>query len=159
MSHAQGGDSLGIPTPAEVEMMRPGRFERRSSIRYPDHLPLRIWIDGESLTAEEIAFAGEIAERGLGTTTTRDYPVGAHVRIEIEAIMPTRIYLGFEMDSLMVDGPDVSYFADVYGTVRRCMPLDDGTFDTGIEIRSDSAVEHLQVLDLYIQHLQSLFTA
>ena len=96
----------------------------------------------------------DLAERGMRVRTSQGVELGSRLEFEIEVIMPTKVCLGFEVDSLIIDGPSVSHFARLPGVVRRCEPTPDGHFDIGVEFVKTGDPETERVVDLYLEHLR-----
>jgi hypothetical protein len=68
--------------------------------------------------------------------------------------MPMQVRLGFDLDALVVDGPPVTHFIRVSGIVRRCNHNAMGGWSIGIEFCEEADPDHLQVVDLYLNHLR-----
>ena len=130
----------------------PFPMERRRGERFAASLPTecRLLLDGSLVHAR----ACDLSDRGLRLTSRRKLPVGALVEVDLEVFMPVQLRLGFDLDSLVVDGPPMSHFARLRGVVRRCERRPDRRWTVGVELASDVDEFSSHVIETYLDHLR-----
>ena len=85
----------------------------------------------------------------------RRLPVGSRVVLDLECELPLRVHLGYDADSLVVDGPTHTHLVRIAGTVRRAERLPNRLWDVGVEFCPDTTrFDELQVMRFYIDHLK-----
>jgi c-di-GMP-binding flagellar brake protein YcgR len=101
------------------------------------------------------ARAVDLSDAGARLMLRRRLPVGSRVVLDLDCELPLRVHLGYEADSLVVDGPMHTHLVRIAGTVRRAERLPNRLWDVGIEFCPDTTrFDELQVMQFYIDHLK-----
>lgn len=101
------------------------------------------------------ARAIDLSDSGARLLLRRRLPEGARVVLDLECELPLRVHLGYDADSLVIDGPMHTHLVRIAGTVRRSQRLPNRLWDVGIEFCPDtSRFDELQVMQFYIDHLR-----
>ena len=108
--------------------------------------------DGAILHARAV----NLCDLGMHLQLPRRMPVGTEVLVDLECELPLRVHLGYDADSLVVDGPMHTHIVRVAGVVRRAERRTSHSWDIGIEICPRSTrFDELQVVRSYVDHLRS----
>jgi len=101
------------------------------------------------------ARAVDISDTGVRLLLRRRSPVGSRVVLDLECELPLRVHLGYDADSLVVDGPMHTHVVRIAGTVARCVRRDPRLWEIGVEFCADTTrFDELQVMRLYVDHLR-----
>jgi hypothetical protein len=101
------------------------------------------------------ARAIDLSNSGARVLLRRRMPVGSRVVLDMECELPLRVHLGYEADSLVVDGPMHTHLVRIAGTVRRAERLPNRLWEVGIEFCDETTrFEELQVMRFYVDHLR-----
>lgn len=127
-------------------------MERRRGERFASSLPTqsRLLLDGTAVHAR----ACDLSDRGLRLTSRRKLAVGSLLEVDLEVCMPVQLRLGYDLDSLVVDGPPASHFAQLRGIVRRCERRHDRRWTVGLEFAPDIDEFSMHVIETYLDHLR-----
>lgn len=130
----------------------PFPMERRRGDRFAASLPVEchLVLDGTVVHAR----ACDLGERGLKLRSRRKMPVGSVVDVDLELFMPVQVRLGFDLDSLVIDGPPTSHFARLRAVVRRCERRSDRRWIVGLELLPEGDPLSHQVMETYLDHLR-----
>jgi len=100
-----------------------------------------------------------ISDNGVRLELRRRIPVGARVVLDLECELPLRVHLGFDADSLVVDGPMHMHLVRVAGSVVRSERQGPRMWHVGIELCPDSSrFDELQAVRYYVDHLREQAT-
>lgn len=101
------------------------------------------------------ARAIDLSDSGARLMLRRRLPVGARVVLDMECELPLRVHLGYDADSLVIDGPMHTHLVRIAGTVRRAQRLPNRLWEVGIEFCPDTTrFDELQVMQFYVDHLR-----
>lgn len=101
------------------------------------------------------ARAIDLSDGGARLLLRRRIPVGTRVILDMECELPLRVHLGYDADSLVVDGPMHTHLVRIAGTVRRGERLPNRLWDIGIQFCPETTrFDELQVMQFYIDHLR-----
>lgn len=101
------------------------------------------------------ARAVDLSDTGARLMLRRRLPVGSRVVLDLECELPLRVHLGYDADSLVVDGPMHTHLVRIAGTVRRAERLPNRLWEVGVEFCPDTTrFDELQVMQFYIDHLR-----
>lgn len=127
-----------------ADRRRSDRFQTRVAVTYRPGIGMPF---GRSRTVD-------IAEGGMCLRTRQRLPLGHHLELDVEVVMPMRVHLGFDADALVIDGPPVIHSARLSGVVRRCTTTRGGYHDVGIELDDSCDLEEVRVLQMYCDTLR-----
>jgi hypothetical protein len=97
----------------------------------------------------------DLSSKGARLVLRRHVPVAARVVLDMECELPLRVHLGYDADSLVVDGPMHTHVVRIAGTVSRSVRLPNRLCEVGVEFCEDtSRFDELQVLRSYLDHLR-----
>jgi len=100
------------------------------------------------------ARAADISDSGVRLLLRRRAPVGSRVVLDMECELPLRVHLGYDADSLVVDGPMHTHMVRIAGTVARCERRAPRLWEIGVEFCPDTTrFDELQVMKFYVDHL------
>lgn len=101
------------------------------------------------------ARAIDLSDTGARLLLRRRLPVGARVVLDFECELPLRVHLGYDADSLVIDGPIHTHLVRIAGTVRRAERRPNRLWDVGIEFCPETTrFDELQVMQFYLDHLK-----
>jgi hypothetical protein len=101
------------------------------------------------------ARAVDLSDTGARLLLRRRMPVGSRVVLDLECDIPLRVHLGYEADSLVVDGPVHTHLVRIAGTVRRAERMPNRLWDIGVEFCPDTTrFDELQLIQFYVDHLR-----
>ena len=129
--------------------------DRRRSTRLD--VVIRATVRQAELDDASVARARAIdrSDSGARLMLRRRLPVGSRVVLDMECELPLRVHLGYEADSLVIDGPMHTHLVRIAGTVRRAERLPNRLWDVGIEFCPETTrFDELQVMQFYIDHLR-----
>lgn len=126
--------------------------DRRRSMRYAADVPVNV--TGHASHAPGITRSSDLCDEGMCLRTRAPIPTGTDLELEVEVIMPTKVCLGFDVDSLIIDGPSVSHFARLKAVVRRCREVEENVWELGVEFLDRDDPETARVIGLYLDHLR-----
>jgi c-di-GMP-binding flagellar brake protein YcgR len=120
---------------------------------------IRATVHVAELTSPELnasrARVRDISDVGIRLLLLRRLPVGARVTVDLECELPLRVHLGFDVHSLVVNGPMHTHLVRIAGTVTRIERLPNRLFEVGIELCEDTTrFDELQVMKYYVDHLR-----
>lgn len=130
-----------------------GGVERRRRPRVDSIVRALVRSPGSD-TAPHRARAVDLCEDGARVLLRRRLVVGAPIEIDLECEMPLHLHLGFDADSLVIDGPMHTHLVRLRAEVVRCERRADRLYETGILFSDDGAWHDLQVVASYIGHLR-----
>lgn len=97
----------------------------------------------------------DVSDLGVRLQLRRRLPKGSCVVVDLECELPLRVHLGYDANSLVVDGPMHTHIARIAGTVRRAERLPNRLWEVGVEFCPDTTrFEELQVIRFYVDHLR-----
>lgn len=134
-------------TPLGQDRRRSDRLEVviRATLRQAD-------LDDRTLSR---ARAVDLSGNGARLLLRRRVPVGSRVLLDMECELPLRVHLGYDADSLVIDGPMHTHLVRIAGTVRRAERLPNRLWDIGIEFCPDTTrFDELQLMQFYVDHLR-----
>jgi hypothetical protein len=99
----------------------------------------------------------DASERGLCLHTGHRFPIGHELDLDVEVYLPLRVHLGYTVDALVIDGPEVTHSARLRARVQRCESVGDGTWETGVEFLAGNDPSELRVIDLFLEHLREAY--
>ncbi|MCW2960164.1 MAG: hypothetical protein JWM25_1462 [Thermoleophilia bacterium] len=82
--------------------------------------------------------------------------VGERIDLDLECEVPLRVHLGFDVDSLVIDGPMHTHLVSVSATAVRTNHLSKRLWAIGLEFDDDTSFEDRQFLQNYVDHLREL---
>lgn len=142
-SHDDGAWSVPLPTGAERRSRRRMDSVIRTTVRVPlsDVAPMR-------------ARSIDLCEDGARLLVRRRLSEGMGIEVDMECELPLRVHLGFDIDSLVIDGPMHTHLVRLRAEVVRCTRRDDRMYEVGIRFVEDGAWHDLQVMQSYVDHLR-----
>jgi hypothetical protein len=105
-------------------------------------------------TAPHRARAVDLCEDGARLLLRRRLAVGVSVEVDLECEMPLHVHLGYDADSLVIDGPMHTHVVRLRAEVVRSERRNDRLYETGVHFTDDAAWHDLQVVASYIAHLR-----
>lgn len=131
------------------------RGDRRSSERLDVLLRATLRLADLEESTVSRARAIDLSGNGARLTLRRRMPVGARVIVDLECELPLRVHLGYDADSLVVDGPMLTHMVRIAGTVRRADRLPNRLWEIGVEFCPDTTrFDELQAMRFYLDHLR-----
>lgn len=100
------------------------------------------------------ARAIDMSERGAKLMLRRRYDLGSRVTVDLECELPLRVHLGYDADSLVIDGPMHTHLVRLEARVVRCQRASDRLWDVGVEFLANTPVHERQVVYSYVEHLR-----
>jgi len=100
------------------------------------------------------ARAVDISEHGAKLLLRRKYDTGSRVSVDLECEMPLRVHLGYDADSLVIDGPMHTHLVRLEARVVRCSRASDRLWDIGLEFASETPVHDQHVIYGFVEHLR-----
>lgn len=141
----------GVPTGAEAQPAGDRRRTERLDVVIRT-MVRQAELDGQGVSR---ARAIDLSDSGARLLLRRRLPVGSRVIIDMECELPLRVHLGFDADSLVIDGPMHTHVVRIAGTVRRAERLPNRLWEVGIEFCPDtSRFDELQIMQFYVDHLR-----
>jgi hypothetical protein len=146
--------STGGIGPTSPDVVVPGG-DRRASERLDVVLRATVRLADLAEHTVSRARAIDLSDQGARVLLRRRVPVGARVIIDMECELPLRVHLGYDADSLVIDGPMHTHLVRIAGTVRRAERLPNRLWDIGIEFCDETTrFDELQVMRFYVDHLR-----
>lgn len=144
-----GDASIGAPAPGNPSGDRRTAQRIDVVLRATVHQP-----DLGEMTLSR-ARAVDLSDGGARLLLRRRLPVGVRVVIDVECELPLRVHLGYDADSLVVDGPMHTHMVRVAGEVVRSERMPNRMWDVGIKFCSETTrFDELQVIQFYVEHLR-----
>lgn len=145
--HTDGAWSA--PLPPGSERRRRQRIDSviRATVRAPhsDTAPLR-------------ARAIDLCEHGARLLVRRRLAEEVPLELDLECELPLRVHLGYDIDSLVIDGPMHTHLVRLRARVVRCTRREDRMYEVGVEFVDDGAWHDLQIVQSYVDHLREYET-
>lgn len=107
-----------------------------------------------SANAPHRARAVDLCEDGARILLRRRLAIGAPIEIDLECELPLHLHLGYDADSLVVDGPMHTHLVRLHATAIRCERRSDKLYETGIRFTDQAAWHDMQVVASYVSHLR-----
>lgn len=145
----RGSATLGEPTPTARERRRTERMDAqvRATVR-------SLAVDASPARARTV----DISEHGARLLMRRQLQPGERVEVDLECELPLRVHMGFDADSLVIDGPMHTHLVRIEARVARCMRRNDRMWDVGIEFDSNAPWHDRQMVQTYVDHLREYTT-
>ncbi len=97
----------------------------------------------------------DLSDHGACIVMRRHLPVGSLVQVDLECEMPLRVHLGYDMDSLVVDGPMHTHVVRIAGVVSRIVRLPNRHCELGIRFSPQSCrFDELQALQVFVDNIR-----
>ncbi|MCB0878100.1 MAG: PilZ domain-containing protein [Thermoleophilia bacterium] len=142
-----GGDRANPSLSDDVDRRSAERID--ATLRAALHLAD---LDGATISRGRVL---DLSDTGVRMVLRRRMPVGARVVLDMECELPLRVHLGYDADSLVIDGPMHTHMVRIAGTVTRSQRLPNRMFEVGVEFCEDTTrFDELQVLQFYVDHLR-----
>jgi c-di-GMP-binding flagellar brake protein YcgR len=100
------------------------------------------------------ARAVDISEYGAKLMLRRRYETGSRVTVDLECELPLRVHLGYDADSLVIDGPMHTHMVRLEARVVRCIRASDRLWDVGLEFHADTPIHERHVVHGFVEHLR-----
>lgn len=100
------------------------------------------------------ARAVDLCEDGARVLLRRRLAVGSPVEIDLECEMPLHLHLGYDADSLVIDGPMHTHLVRLRAEVMRSERRADRLYETGLQFTDEAAWHDMQVVASYVSHLR-----
>ena len=126
--------------------------ERRSVERVPAEL--RVAVRREPGLRPVTARVVDVGEHGIGLRAHGRFRAGERVELDLEAEVPLRVHLGFDLEALVIDGPLRAHTMAVHGTITRCRPHGDRTWDVGVAFDLDGDRDACEQVRCFLEHLR-----
>lgn len=139
------------PSPA----VPPLGMERRRSERVETVIKATVRQAGLQDASPIKAKAVDISDGGVSLLARRNLPLGSRVLLDMECELPLRVHLGFDADSLVIDGPMHTHLVRVAGVVVRAQRAPGRRWQLGIQLcEENSRFDELQSVKYYVDHLR-----
>lgn len=135
-----------------TESLSQSRFERRRSDRFRVEFPAT-YRPGFGLSFGK-GRGVQIGESGMLVQSRQPLPLGFELEVDLELVMPLRVRLGHDVGAMVIDGAPTTQSVRVNGTVSRCMPSSDGTYNIGIEFDDDVDQASADAIVRYIDYVR-----
>lgn len=133
----------------------PGPADRRRTQRIDSAIRATVRPAELDDVAPVRARAVDVSEHGVRLLLRKREQVGTRVIIDMECELPLRVHLGYDADSLVVDGPMHTHLVRIAGEVRRCDRVGDRLWEVGVEFCGETTrFDELQLMQFYVDHLR-----
>ena len=100
------------------------------------------------------ARAIDMSEHGAKLLLRRRFDTGARVTVDLECELPLRVHLGYDADSLVIDGPMHTHLVRIEARVVRCQRASDRLWDIGVEFHASTPAHERHVIYSFVEHLR-----
>jgi len=96
----------------------------------------------------------DICDHGARLLVRRRMALGQPLEVDLECELPLRVHLGFDADSLVIDGPMHTHLVRVAARVVRVECTPKRSWDIGVEFDANGSFHDLRAIQMYIDHLR-----
>ena len=145
-----GGDGMALDARSA-----PGERRRAERIDSVIRATVRLLGAGSPAVASPVrARALDICDHGVRLMLRKRIDVGQLIELDLECELPLRVHLGYDADSLIIDGPMHTHLVRVEARVVRSERAPNRFWEIGAEFDTRAGYHDLRFVQHYVDHLR-----